>query len=54
MKNKKILKTLTLILLILSTSFTTFAHPGRTDANGGHYDKKTEETEWNSSISNIV
>lgn len=32
---------LTIIVSFLILSTTAFAHPGRTDANGGHYDRKT-------------
>lgn len=38
---KKILATLVLSLFLLSSLAT--AHPGRTDANGGHYNRKTGE-----------
>ena len=32
-----------LVLLILSTLSTVYAHSGRTDGNGGHYDSFTGE-----------
>lgn len=39
MKNKKVLLTITLLLLIsLACVFNVFAHKGRTDGNGGHRD----------------
>lgn len=31
------------LLLLLLLSVTVFAHPGNTDANGGHYDRSTGE-----------
>lgn len=31
------------LLLALSLPLSTFAHSGRTDANGGHYNRKTGE-----------
>lgn len=41
MKQKSLkLITLTITLTILSNSLTSFAHSGRTDANGGHKDNK--------------
>ena len=30
-------------VLIILISLTAYAHPGRTDANGGHYDHSTGE-----------
>ena len=48
---KKAFKSISLIFLILSMSFTSLAHPGRTDANGGHYDKKTGEYHYHNSQS---
>ena len=30
-------------VLIILISLTAYAHPGRTDANGGHYDRSTGE-----------
>lgn len=42
MKKKTLLSLITCFLL-LSISMTSFAHPGRTDANGGHYNRKTGE-----------
>jgi len=49
MKTRKSFKILTLIFLIISMSFTALAHPGRTDANGGHYNKKTGEYHYHNS-----
>ncbi len=40
---KKILFSFILMLLVFLTSFTALAHPGRTDSNGGHYDRSTGE-----------
>ena len=34
---------LAVLLLACAMSFTVFAHPGRTDSNGGHYDRETGE-----------
>lgn len=34
---------ITLLLTIIMLSSSTMAHPGRTDANGGHYNRKTGE-----------
>lgn len=34
---------LAVLLLACAMSFTVFAHPGRTDSNGGHYDWETGE-----------
>lgn len=31
------------VILVISFSCTCFAHPGKLDANGGHYDKETGE-----------
>lgn len=33
---------LTILLLVIFTSFTVFAHPGRTDEDGGHHDYDNE------------
>lgn len=42
MKNKKILLTITLLFIVcISCVFTAFAHSGRTDANGGHWNRST-------------
>ena len=35
------------VILGLTTQFT-FGHPGRTDANGGHYNRKTGEYHYHS------
>lgn len=40
---KILLFLLVLIILALSLSAPVFAHPGKTDANGGHYDHETGE-----------
>jgi hypothetical protein len=39
----KILKPLVLFLLICSFGVIVYAHPGQTDANGGHYNHSTGE-----------
>ena len=39
---KKIKMFLFIILLTISMSFTSFAHSGRTDSNGGHHDYKNK------------
>lgn len=41
MKNKRIITSIIFIIFVVMSSVTVFAHPGRTDANGGHYDRKT-------------
>lgn len=38
---KKIFVTLFILLIIITSN--SYAHPGRTDANGGHYDHSTGE-----------
>ncbi len=38
---KNIVKIFSTVILVFMLSITAFAHPGRTDANGGHYDRKT-------------
>ena len=38
---------LTAIILGLTTQFS-FGHPGRTDSNGGHYNRKTGEYHYHS------
>lgn len=43
MKVREICKVLFFIVLSMCLSTTTFAHSGRTDANGGHYNRKTGE-----------
>ena len=40
---KKILCILISIITILSLTVLCFAHSGRTDSNGGHYDRSTGE-----------
>lgn len=40
---KKIAFSITLIVLVNILSFLSFAHRGRTDGNGGHYDRSTGE-----------
>lgn len=39
----RLLKLFAYISLCLTLSFTAYAHPGRTDANGGHTDHSTGE-----------
>lgn len=42
MKNKKVLLTITALLIIsVACIFSAFAHSGRTDSNGGHWDRST-------------
>ena len=41
MKSKKILFATIMILLIGCLTFSSFAHSGRTDGSGGHYDSTT-------------
>lgn len=42
MRNKKVLLTSTLLLIVcLVCIFNVFAHSGRTDSNGGHWDRST-------------
>lgn len=44
MKTKRILRTILVILsFALTIAFPTFAHPGKTDSNGGHTDRETGE-----------
>lgn len=38
-----------LLLVILNISLVSFAHSGRTDANGGHYDRSTGEYHYHNS-----
>ena len=38
---KKVIAILILFVLVVSYSVILYAHPGRTDANGGHYNLKT-------------
>lgn len=38
---KNIVKIFSTVILVFMLSITAFAHSGRTDANGGHYDRKT-------------
>ena len=40
---KKRVLFITIFLILLSMSLSSMAHPGRTDANGGHYNRKTGE-----------
>lgn len=41
---KKLLQlAITLLLLLICTTITVTAHPGRTDSKGGHYDRSTGE-----------
>lgn len=40
---RRVLSVFVAIILVLLMPFTTYAHPGRTDANGGHYNRKTGE-----------
>ena len=40
---KRLTSILLLFLLILFLPFSVFAHPGRTDSNGGHYNRETGE-----------
>lgn len=39
----RLLKLIVLAVLLLSLSVVVFAHPGRTDSNGGHTDQDTGE-----------
>ncbi|MCI8403834.1 MAG: YHYH domain-containing protein [Clostridia bacterium] len=43
MKKKRIIAITIFLSFICVLSIETFAHPGRTDANGGHYNRKTGE-----------
>ena len=36
-------KTLLIFIIYISLFSISFAHPGRTDSNGGHYDRSTGE-----------
>lgn len=40
---KKILLFVLTLLLVILSAFSTFAHPGRTDSSGGHYDNSAGE-----------
>ena len=40
---KKILSLMSVLLLLILSAFTVLAHPGRTDSNGGHYNRSTGE-----------
>lgn len=44
------------IILVLIISTISFAHPGRTDSNGGHYDRSTGEYHYHGGekVQNIV
>ena len=39
--SRKLLSVMICFILVFSFSTTALAHPGRTDANGGHYDRST-------------
>ena len=41
--NRKTPRAALMIILAVSMSLTAAAHPGKTDANGGHYNRKTGE-----------
>lgn len=41
--NKSIKKILLMLIICFSFSTIVFAHPGRTDSNGGHYNRSTGE-----------
>lgn len=40
---KKILSLILILLLSILSAFTVLAHPGKTDSNGGHYNRSTGE-----------
>lgn len=42
-KESKIIVLALLLILLLSNLISAYAHSGRTDENGGHYDKSTDE-----------
>lgn len=43
MKTKKTFYIICLLIFTLILTLNVFAHPGRTDSNGGHYDRSTGE-----------
>ena len=43
MKKKKLYLIIVVALLIIHIPLNNFAHQGRTDSNGGHYDRSTGE-----------
>lgn len=46
---KKAISSFITIILIFHTAITLSAHPGKTDANGGHYDRETGEYHYHNS-----
>ena len=42
------MKILLIVIMLGLTSHFDLAHPGRTDANGGHYNRKTGEYHYHS------
>lgn len=46
---KKCISAILLLMLMLSSSLTADAHPGRTDRYGGHYNRKTGEYHYHNS-----
>ena len=40
---KKLISLMLVLLLLILFAFTALAHPGRTDSNGGHYNRSTGE-----------
>lgn len=46
---KKSLICTVVLLTLLTSSLAVFAHPGGTDANGGHYNRKTGEYHYHNS-----
>ncbi len=46
---KKISSAIIVGIIILSASFVLFAHPGRTDSRGGHYNRSTGEYHYHNS-----
>ena len=40
---KKLISLMLVLLLLILFAFTVLAHPGRTDSNGGHYNRSTGE-----------
>lgn len=40
---KKLISLTLVLLLLIIFAFTVLAHPGRTDSNGGHYNRSTGE-----------
>lgn len=48
---KRVFSFISMVVVVLSLTVTAYAHSGRTDSQGGHYNRSTGEYHWHHGMS---